>query len=260
MALVLDPSQARHTPPPRRARRGSAKVVAIAAAVALHALLLLVVLLARTPSPVAERPPAELELPAPTPPPFVPPRRTSQHRAGGSPATAPKLARPSTPVPKPSRVPPQPIRAPAPVPTLAVPAPTILAPHGPDLASPVTGAGEGAATGGSGAGTGTGPGGPGGHATVEPTWVLQPDSDIVERFYPPAAYKAGRPGGAELACTELADGRVKACRVLSETPLGDGFGAAAAKLSRWFRFRPVQLDGRPVEAPIVIPYDFSVDG
>ncbi len=231
---------------------------AVAFALAVHAAILAAILFARQPSPAVERPLLAVDLTPPAPPPFVPPRKTLQTHAGGSPATAPKLARPSATVSKPSLAPPQPIRPPAPVDMLPVPTPTLVAPRGPDLASPVTGAGMGAATGGSGAGTGTGSGGPGGYGAADPHWLSSPGPEAVEREYPLDAYRDGRGGSVELGCLELTDGRVKDCRVLSETPRGQGFGRAALRLSPQFRFLPTRIDGRPIEARIRIPYDFEV--
>ena len=261
MALVLDhPLDARSPLAHGRAAKEGRlrKAGAVGIALALHAAILGAVLLTRAPGPATDRPPIAVELVPPAPPPFVPPRATRQTHAGGSPAAAPRRARPSAPVSKPSLVPPQTIRPPAPVEMLPVPTPTLVAPRGPDLASPITGAGAGAATGGSGAGTGTGSGGPGGYAAIDPRWLSSPGPDEVGRAYPLDAYRDGRGGSVELGCLELTDGRVKACRVLSETPRGAGFGRAALKLSPLFRFLPTRIDGRAVETRIRIPYDFSV--
>ena len=95
-------------------------------------------------------------------------------------------------------------------------------------------------------------------APDEPSWVAYPLPDVVERYYPLAAYAAGRSGNVELSCLELEDGSVVDCRVLSETPERAGFGKAALALSRWFRFAPV-LDGDQVlRVRLRIPYQFAV--
>ncbi len=259
MAFVSDIRLSDPRPPPSARRKASLRrSAAVAFALAVHAAILAAILLARVPAPEMEPPRIALDLTPPSPPPVVPPRQTRQTHAGGSPAAAPKRAQPSAPVSKPSVVPPQAVRPPAPVEMLPVPTPTLVAPRGPDLASPVTGAGAGAATGGSGAGTGTGSGGPGGFAGVDPHWLSSPDPEQVGREYPLDAYRDGRGGSVELSCTELKDGRVKDCRVASEQPAGQGFGRAAVKLSRFFRFLPARVDGRAIETRIRIPYDFSV--
>ena len=240
---------------PRRRRRAT-RAGAVGFALAVHALLLLAVLLAWRPARLPQDPPAlDMSLPAPFP--RVPAARVNARRPGGSPAAAPKRAAPSTPVPKPAVVPPAPIKPPAPVEPLPTPTPTIVAPVGPALASPVTGAGTSAAT-GEGTGTGSGPGGPGGPALLDPDWVSWFGPEEVERAYPLRAYRAGEPGRALLSCLGLRDGRVKNCRVLSETPAGAGFGRAALSLTRYCRFRPLKIDGRPVEATLRVPIEFSV--
>ncbi len=243
---------------PARARRVQ-RAGAVGFALAVHALLLLAVLLAWRSAPPPDAPAPAFDMAPPTPFPRVPPAPVGAHRAGGSPASAPKKAAPSTPVAKPQVVPPQPVKPPPPVDAAVppTPAPTITAPVGPALASPVTGAGAGAAT-GEGTGTGSGPGGPGGPALLDPDWVSWFGPEEVERAYPLAAFKAGTPGRAVLSCLGLKDGRVKDCRVVGETPQGQGFGRAALGLARFCRFRPLTADGRPVEARLRIPIDFSV--
>ncbi len=245
--------------PPNAGRKPATRVGAVAFALGVHLAVILAVVLSWRPSGVGRPPPAvDLDLPAPFP--RVPPARSDARRAGGSPASAPKLAAPSTPTPIPSVAPPTPLRPPAPVEPLLVTPPTLVAPPGPELASPVTGAGAGAATGGGGAGTGTGSGGGGAPALADPDWVRWASAEEIERAYPKAAYRDGRSGSVLLRCLGGRDGRVRDCRVLSETPSGEGFGRAALDLSRVIRFRPLRVDGRPVEAALRIPIDFETDG
>lgn len=91
-----------------------------------------------------------------------------------------------------------------------------------------------------------------------PNWLSAPNGEEVARAYPAEALREGVPGSVELACLEISDGTVVNCRVMDETPEGAGFGRAALRLSRLFRFSPATADGRPVEAEVRIPYDFSV--
>ena len=253
MSLVAPiPALSRPRRPDRRAR-----LAAIAFALAVHVLAILAVVLTGVSlAPPIPPPPVALELrppPPPTPQPVAPKRR-----AGGSPASTPKRAAASSPRPQPAKLHPVHIRPPAPVPLLPAPLPTLAAPKGPELASPVTGAGVSVGTGGQGAGQGDGPGGPGGRGESEPIWTQGPTPRQIGDAYPRDAYKAGRGGSVTLRCRELSDGRVDRCTVLDETPPGEGFGRAALKLSRAFRFRPFTLDGRTQEATLVIPYDLSV--
>lgn len=241
---------------PRR-RREQARALAILAAVAVHVALIGLLLFGRSPPDTLQPPLVDLQI---APPPFTPPARVQAHRAGGSPASAAKHAPAATPRPRLALVPPETVRPPAPVPPLPLPAPTLIAPIGPVLASPVTGAGAGAATGGSGAGLGTGPGGPGGPALADPDWIVWPDADIITAHYPRHAWETGLTGEAVLRCRGTIDGRARDCRVASETPSGEGFGRAGLSLARYFRFRPLMLNGRAVEATLRIPIDFSVGG
>lgn len=239
---------------PARRRRGR-DAAALAVALLVHAGLLTLALTFAGGAPaVLPAPPVALVLA-----PYLPPPRAPRRRAGGSPASAPRRARPSSPRPEPQRSPPVAVRPLAPVEPLPVPPPMSAAPPGPAPASPVTGAGASAGTGADGVGAGSGPGGPGGSGLADPDWTSWPQGEVVEARYPRAAYKAGRGGSVVLRCRERTDGRVDGCRVLSETPPDDGFGRAAVDLSRFFRFRPLRVDGRPTQTSLTIPYDFAVD-
>jgi TonB family protein len=49
--------------------------------------------------------------------------------------------------------------------------------------------------------------------------------------YPAAARAAGVEGAASIACSRIAEGAPDACTVIAESPLGQGFGAAALRLA-----------------------------
>ena len=52
-------------------------------------------------------------------------------------------------------------------------------------------------------------------------------------------------GGADIHCIIRLDTRLEACRVVSETPRGQGFGQAALSVADTYRFRPPTEGGVP---------------
>jgi protein TonB len=94
---------------------------------------------------------------------------------------------------------------------------------------------------------------------VRADWLTKPGPREFERFYPDAALRRSTQGGATLNCTVTARGDVSGCRVTAEAPANMGFGAAALKLSKYFRMRPQTADGQPVDgAEVNIPIKFSL--
>jgi protein TonB len=68
----------------------------------------------------------------------------------------------------------------------------------------------------------------------------------------------GRSGRAVVSCQVQLDTRLDGCRVTSETPAGQGFGAAGiAAAQRYYRFSPQVRGGREEVSDIVIMVEFG---
>lgn len=178
------------------------------------------------PPPLSEQPPAPVT-------------------GGGAPAAPSRIHTPPPPkVEHPVELPAPPKQAPEPAPVVGVaPAP-----------SPQPGFGQGGEGTGSGSGVGAGSG-PGSGSTG-PRLINGPTMAQVRANHPPNA--RSRYGRAELSCRIRLDTRLEACRVVSETPPGLGFGQAGLAVSGVFRFQPPTENGRPVEGQqVTVGVDFG---
>lgn len=92
---------------------------------------------------------------------------------------------------------------------------------------------------------------------TNPDWLRKPTTNEMMAVFPAAAMKQGRSGKALISCTVSTEGLLRDCKVVSESPAGAGFGAAAVVLSSSFLMKPATRDGTPIEARITIPINFT---
>lgn len=95
---------------------------------------------------------------------------------------------------------------------------------------------------------------------TNPDWISKPSGEDMARFYPAIPQLLGIPGRALISCTVSALGMLGACQLISETPAGVGFGAAAINMAPLFHMRPKTLDGALVAgAQVNIPMHFLLE-
>ena len=90
------------------------------------------------------------------------------------------------------------------------------------------------------------------------TPLRTPNGEDMARYYPDRAQRMEVGGTARMSCAIGARGALESCQVLSESPPEYGFGDAALKVSRLFRYSPESIDGTTTGEPVVIPFSFAV--
>jgi hypothetical protein len=89
------------------------------------------------------------------------------------------------------------------------------------------------------------------------TDVIRPSASEMSRYYPVEATNKNISGWAVVQCRVRADGLLKDCRLLGESPTGLQFGEMSLRMSRLFRVRPKSpeidlLPGDVVTLPIIM--------
>ena len=202
------------------------------------------------PTPLSRPVEVELVRPSPIPPlPAPPPPKPAPAEGGGAPAAPSRVHLP----PKKSERPPEVTAPPKPAPE---PPPIVGA--APD-AGPAPGQGLGGEGTGSGAGQGAGSGP--GAGDGPPRLIQGPTKDQLRRLHPREAFRQRLNGSARIACRIRLDMRLEDCRLVSESPQGMGFGEAALRSARSFRFEPPTRGGAPVAGQrVVFGVEFGLRG
>lgn len=92
-------------------------------------------------------------------------------------------------------------------------------------------------------------------ANAGPTWVRPPRVTVDD--YPRRAIDRGVSGLAAITCKPSADGRPTSCRIVTETPAGLGFGAAALRVVERARLTPLGANDDP-EAVFTVTIRFPL--
>ena len=94
-------------------------------------------------------------------------------------------------------------------------------------------------------------------AITNPSWVRSP----MPTSYPAAAIEQGLTSGeADLSCAIQPDGRLSGCTIVSEEPVGAGYGAAALEAAAEARLSPRTVDGAPVGGTVRFTVRFRLAG
>ena len=91
-----------------------------------------------------------------------------------------------------------------------------------------------------------------------PDWRYRPSPEVIQFFYPEAAWKADLEGKVVVGCEVDTQGTPQDCKVISETPPEKGFGPAALKVARICEFLPAHSNGKAVTSTVRIPIAFKM--
>jgi protein TonB len=83
----------------------------------------------------------------------------------------------------------------------------------------------------------------------------------VNGLYPSGASHRHVDGYVVVACAIRTDTRTRRCEVMTERPKGEGFGAAALRMTDLFRMHPIRIDGQVSESiRVLVPIHFGGSG
>ena len=86
-------------------------------------------------------------------------------------------------------------------------------------------------------------------------WERLPTYEDMQRVFPRGVHVTGL---VRLVCKTDDKGAMTDCQVVDDTPAGQGFGAAALRLTSVFRVKTRMCDGRPTAgAKVTIPIRFT---
>jgi protein TonB len=90
-------------------------------------------------------------------------------------------------------------------------------------------------------------------------WLSKPSALDMMRYYPERAISGALGGDVVMNCKVGESLRLEECRVVSETPVHVGFGAAALRLAPLYVLKPVTRGGESVVgANVTVPVKFRL--
>jgi protein TonB len=101
----------------------------------------------------------------------------------------------------------------------------------------------------------TPPAPPGPPTITDPRWLRVPRD--LSRYYPARAQQMAVEGAATLDCVVAVSGALN-CTVVSETPAGWNFGAAALRISQDYQMAPATQNGQAVQARYRMRVPFQI--
>jgi TonB family protein len=97
-------------------------------------------------------------------------------------------------------------------------------------------------------------------AITKPDWLTRPSASELSAVYPAHAMQHHIAGQAAITCVVNVHGLLEACQVVSESPRGEGFGAAALLLAPTISMTPAIGPAGPVPWTVTIPIRWELRG